>query len=411
MKILVINSGSSSIKFQLLDMADETVLASGLVERIGEPGALVKCTMHPGRDGEVLLSRERPIEDHQAGMLQAVNLITDERQGVVRSRDDIAAIGHRVVHGGEDFHRPTLIDAAVVEAIRKNIPLAPLHNPANLDGIDVALRLFPGVPQVAVFDTAFHQTIPARAHIYALPYELYERYRIRRYGFHGTSHKYVAGECARLLGKPLNTCNMITIHLGNGCSMTAIENGRSIDTTLGMTPLEGLVMGTRSGDIDPALHAFLHRNAGLDIEEIDRLLNKESGLKGICGSNDMRDIHAAIADGDPRAALALDVQTYRNRKYIGAFMAVLGRVDSLVFTAGIGENDDVVRSRSVEGLDCFGVHIDPHRNRQRLDGPLRISSQSSSVAIWVIPTNEELAIARETIGVVEAGNSKENTHR
>jgi len=278
MKILVINSGSSSIKFQLLDMADETVLASGLVERIGEPGSLVKCTMHPGLDGEMPLSREIPIEDHQAGMLQAVNLITDERQGVVRSRDDIAAIGHRVVHGGEDFHRPTLIDSAVVEAIRKNIPLAPLHNPANLDGIDVALRLFPGVTQVAVFDTAFHQTIPARAHIYALPYELYERYRIRRYGFHGTSHKYVAGECARLLGKPLNACNLITIHLGNGCSMTAIENGRSIDTTLGMTPLEGLVMGTRSGDIDPALHAFLHRNAGLDIEEIDRLLKEKAAL-------------------------------------------------------------------------------------------------------------------------------------
>ncbi len=402
MKILVINSGSSSIKFQLLDMADETVLASGLVERIGESGSLVKCTMHPGRTGEAVLSRDEAIADHQAGMLQAVELLTDERQGVVRSRDDIGAIGHRVVHGGEDFHQPTLIDAAVVEAIKKNIPLAPLHNPANLDGIDVALRLFPGIAQVAVFDTAFHQTIPARAHIYALPYELYERYRIRRYGFHGTSHKYVAGECARLLGKPLNACNLITIHLGNGCSMTAIKNGRSIDTTLGMTPLEGLVMGTRSGDIDPALHAFLHRNAGLDIEEIDRLLNKESGLKGICGRNDMRDIHAAIAAGDRRAALALDVQTYRNRKYIGAFMAVLGRVDSLVFTAGIGENDDVVRGRSVDGLESLGVRIDPQRNRQRLDGPLRISSQSSSVAVWVIPTNEELAIARETITVVAA---------
>jgi acetate kinase len=410
MKVLVINSGSSSIKFQLLDMNGETVLASGLVERIGEPASLVKCAMHPGQASEVLLKREIRIEDHQAGMHQAVELLTDEEHGVVRSRTDIGAIGHRVVHGGEDFHQPTLIDTAVVAAIEKNIPLAPLHNPANLDGIHVALRLFPGIAQVAVFDTAFHQTIPPRAHIYALPYELYERYRIRRYGFHGTSHKYVAGECASLLGKPLSACNLITIHLGNGCSMTAIENGRSIDTTLGMTPLEGLVMGTRSGDIDPALHVFLHRNAGLDIEEIDRLLNTESGLKGICGRNDMRDIHAAIADGDRRAALALDVQTYRNRKYIGAFMAVLGRVDSLVFTAGIGENDAVVRSRTVEGLECFGIRIDPQRNQQRLDGPLRISSQSSSVEVWVIPTNEELAIARETIGVVEAGNSKEMTH-
>lgn len=400
MKVLVINSGSSSIKFQLLAMDSESVLAAGLVERIGEPTGVVQCTMQPGSAGEAVLRQEGPIADHQAGMLQAVEMLTDGRHGVVRSRDDIGAIGHRVVHGGEDFHQPTIIDGTVMEAIKRNIPLAPLHNPANLDGIDVALRLFPGVAQVAVFDTAFHQTIPPRAHIYALPYELYERYRIRRYGFHGTSHKFVAGECARLLGKPLDECNLITIHLGNGCSMTAIENGKSVDTTLGMTPLEGLVMGTRSGDIDPAIHAYLHRNAGLDIEAIDQLLNKESGLKGICGLNDMRDIHAAVAAGDRRAALALDVQTYRNRKYIGAYLAVLGRVDGLVFTAGIGENDAVVRSRSVEGLACLGVQIDPERNRQRVDQPLRISTETSPVQVWVIPTNEELAIARETIGMV-----------
>ncbi|BDD87492.1 acetate/propionate family kinase [Desulfofustis limnaeus] len=400
MKILVINSGSSSIKFQLLDMSSEQVLASGLVERIGEPMGTVKCTMRPGTEKQSALKRDLPVADHQTGMLLAVELLTDKAQGVVGSRADIGAIGHRVVHGGERFHQPTVIDSAVLAAIRDTVPLAPLHNPANLDGIEVALRLFPGVLQVAVFDTAFHQSIPPRAYLYALPYDWYEHHRIRRYGFHGTSHKYVAGECARLMGKPLARCNLITVHLGNGCSMTAIENGRSIDTTLGMTPLEGLVMGTRSGDIDPAIHVFLHRNLGLDIEEIDRLLNKESGLKGICGYNDMRDIHSAVAAGDRRAALALDVQTYRNRKYIGAFMAVLGRVDGLVFTAGIGENDDQVRSRSVQGLECFGIAIDPERNQRRLNEPRLISTDTSAVQVWVIPTNEELAIARETVALV-----------
>jgi len=401
MKVLVINSGSSSIKFQLLDMSDETVLASGLVERIGEEQGLVRCTMHPGTASQQEFKREERIADHQAGMLQAVELLADPQQGVLRSRSDIEAIGHRVVHGGEDFHQPIVVSDAVVEAIHNNIPLAPLHNPANLDGIDVARRLFEGVPQVAVFDTAFHQTIPPRAHIYALPYEMYARHRVRRYGFHGTSHKFVAGECARLLNKDLSACNLITIHLGNGCSITAIEKGRSVDTSLGMTPLEGLVMGTRSGDLDPAIHAFLARNVGMDIDAIDRMLNKESGLKGICGYNDMRDIHAAAAQGDRRAQLALDVQTYRTRKYIGAYMAVLGQVDSLVFTAGIGENDAVVRARSVEGLGFLGVEIDERRNVGRIKQPTLISTDSSRVQIWVIPTNEELAIAREAVGLLK----------
>lgn len=400
MNILVINSGSSSIKFQLLDMADESVLASGLVERIGEMSGLLKCTMKPGSPGERVIKEQTRIGDHRSGMLMAINLLTDEKKGVVRSRSDIGAVGHRVVHGGEDFHQPTIIDDDVVAAIRKNIPLAPLHNPANLDGINVARELIAGVPQVGIFDTAFHQSIPDRAHIYALPYEMYEKYRIRRYGFHGTSHKFVAGECAALMGKPLSSCNLITIHLGNGCSMTAIENGCSVDTTLGLTPLEGLVMGTRSGDLDPAIHAFLYRNFDMGIDEIDRILNNESGLKGMCGMNDMRDIHAAIADGDERARLALDVQTYRNRKYIGAYMAVLGRVDGLVFTAGIGENDSIVRARSVEGLDFLGVEIDPNLNEQRVSQPVRVSRAESRVQVWVIPTNEELAIARETVSVL-----------
>ncbi len=400
MNILIINSGSSSIKFQLINMGDESVLASGLVERIGEPDSLVKCRLRPETSGEVLIEEGGQVGDHQAGMRKVVALLTHSDHGVVSDQRDINAIGHRVVHGGEDFHEPRLIDDSVLAAIRSNIPLAPLHNPANLDGIRVALELFPGTPQVAVFDTAFHQTIPTRAHIYALPYELYKTHRVRRYGFHGTSHKFVAGECARLMDKKLDECNLITIHLGNGCSMTAIENGRSIDTTLGMTPLEGLVMGTRSGDIDPAIHAFLHRNNNMDIEQIDHMLNKESGLKGLCGMNDMRDIHQAAAEGNERAALALDVQTYRNRKYIGAYMAALGQVDALVFTAGIGENDDIVRERSLRGLQGFGVEIDTDLNQRRMKESFLISSAQSRVMVWVIPTNEELAIARESVSVL-----------
>jgi acetate kinase len=285
-------------------------------------------------------------------------------------------------------------------AIEKNIPLAPLHNPANLDGIRVAQELFTGVPQVAIFDTAFHQTIPPHAYHYALPYELYERQRIRRYGFHGTSHKFVATECARLMGKPLEEINLISIHLGNGCSMTAVKNGKSVDTTLGLTPLEGLVMGTRSGDVDPAIHSFLARNCNMDIEAIDEMLNKESGLKGLCGLNDMRDIHEAIAGGNERAKLALDVQTYRNKKYVGAFMAVLGRVDAIIFTAGIGENDEVVREMTLRGLEPFGIVMDLDVNNQRIKKPTLLSAQESRVQIWGIPTNEELAIAREALAVL-----------
>ena len=400
MNILIINSGSSSIKFQLLNMENEAVLASGLVERIGEPDSLVKCTLRPKTTAQTVIEEGGQVVDHQSGMRKVVALLTHAEYGVVSSQSDINAVGHRVVHGGEDFHRPCLVDDRVIRAIQNNIPLAPLHNPANLDGIRVALELFPGTPQVAVFDTAFHQTIPDRAHVYAIPYELYKNHRVRRYGFHGTSHKFVAGECARLLNKGLSECNLITIHLGNGCSMTAIKNGQSIDTTLGMTPLEGLVMGTRSGDIDPAIHAFLCRNNNMDIEQIDHMLNKESGLKGLCGMNDMRDIHRAAAEGDKRAALALDVQTYRNRKYIGAYMAVLGRVDALVFTAGIGENDEIVRERSLRGLQGFGIEIDSDLNQKRMKEPFLISSAQSRVMVWVIPTNEELAIARESASLL-----------
>jgi acetate kinase len=400
MKILVINSGSSSIKFQLLEMDNEAVLASGLVERIGEEEGLLKCTFMPGTPDEKVAKIAEPIADHNKGMLLAVNLLSNPEYGVLADKSDIAAVGHRVVHGGEDFHQPAVITAEIMDAIKKNIPLAPLHNPANIDGIRVAQELFPGVPQVAVFDTAFHQSIPPHAYHYALPYELYEKERIRRYGFHGTSHKFVANECAKLMGKPIEDLNIISVHLGNGCSMTAVKNGKSVDTTLGLTPLEGLVMGTRSGDVDPAIHAFLARNRGMSIDEIDTMLNKESGLKGLCGLNDMRDIHDAIDAGNERAQLALDVQTYRNKKYIGAYMAVLGHVDAIIFTAGIGENDEIVRAKSVEGLEPFGIVMDAKANGQRVKKPTLLSAPESRVQIWGIPTNEELAIAREAKSLV-----------
>jgi acetate kinase len=400
MKFFVINSGSSSIKYQVIEMKTETVLATGLVERIGEETGRLKNTFLPGSATAREIVIEQPIPDHDSGMMLVINLLTDKGKGIIKDASEITAIGHRVVHGGEDFRESTRISPKVIEAIQRNIPLAPLHNPANLDGIRVAMELFPAVFQVAVFDTAFHQTMPAHAFMYALPYRLYEQDRVRRYGFHGTSHRFVAGECARLLGKPLHESNLITVHLGNGCSITAIENGKSIDTSLGMTPLEGLVMGTRCGDLDPAIHLFLKQNKGMDLEAIDAMLNKESGLKGLCGMNDMRDIHKAIAEGDSRAAMALDVATYRNRKYIGAYMAVLGRVDGIVFTAGIGENDDIVRAGSLKGLEVFGVRLDTKKNSVRSREARCISAPDSSVQVFVIPTNEELAIAREVANVL-----------
>lgn len=396
MKVLVINSGSSSIKFQLLNMNDESVLASGVVERIGEEEGCMACELRPGTSQKKELELNTRIGDHQDGMRLAVKALTDSEAGVIQDSSDIDRVGHRIVHGGENFHAPTVIDDSVIVAIEDTVPMAPLHNPAHLDGIKVALELFPEAMHVAVFDTAFYQTIPPHAHIYALPYKLYEEHRIRRYGFHGTSHKFVAGECARQLGKPLSECNFITVHLGNGCSMTAIKQGESVDTSMGLTPLEGLVMGTRSGDLDPAIYNFLARNADMDIDQIDTMLNKESGLKGICGLNDLRDIHAAIEKGDKLAELALEIQTYRNKKYIGAYMAVLGKVDAIVFTAGIGENDPVVREKCVAGLEVFGIVLDKDVNDQRIKKPTKISTDGSTVAVWGIPTNEELAIARET---------------
>jgi len=399
MKVLVINSGSSSIKYQLLDMNNESVLCTGLVERIGEELGSLTHKVAPDTEAAEKIALEQPISDHEVGMTLAIDLICGEN-GVVKDKSEIGAIGHRIVHGGEKLHEPTLVNDAVVKELERIIPLAPLHNPGHLAGIRVARDLFSEVPQVVVMDTAYHQTLPPEAFMYALPYELYEDLRIRRYGFHGTSHGFVAKEAARIIGKDFEEFNCITVHLGNGCSMTATKEGKAVDTSMGITPLEGLVMGTRSGDVDPALHALLARTRDMTSEDVDRMLNKESGLKGLCGMNDMRDIHAAIEKGDEKAKLALDVQTYRNRKYIGSYMAVLGHVDAIVFTAGIGENDDIVRRESVKGLECFGVKIDQKINAQRASEPLKISTEDSSVEVWVIPTNEELAIARETKNIV-----------
>ncbi|MBU1139466.1 MAG: acetate kinase [Proteobacteria bacterium] len=400
MKILVINSGSSSIKYQLLDMDTERVLSTGLVERIGEDCGVLISKAYPGTEEERLTRLESNIRNHSSGMKMVIKLLIDQENGVLKDTSEIDAVGHRVVHGGERFQQPALITDEVSKAIAANVPLAPLHNPANLDGIRVATELFPGVLQVAVFDTAFHQTIPQHAFLYALPYELYEKDRIRRYGFHGTSHKFVAGECARLLAKPLEECNLITIHLGNGCSMTAVKNGCSVETSLGMTPLEGLVMGTRCGDVDPALHAILHRNKNMAIEDIDFMLNRQSGLKGVCGMNDMRDIHLAREKGDRKAQLAFDMFVYRIKKYIGSYFAVLGRVDAIVFTAGIGENDNEVRESVLSGLEGFGIVLDKAANSRHPDDWMRISNPESRVEVLVVRTNEELEIARQTIHVL-----------
>jgi acetate kinase len=402
MKVFVVNAGSSSLKYQLLDMDTETVLAAGLVERIAEPQGRLTHRRMPGTQKEARVVVDRAVADHHAAMHQAVDLVTDPRHGVIADKREIEAVGHRVVQGGEAFKGPVIVDAAVKAAVAANNPLAPLHNPANLVGIEVAEALFAGTPNVAVFDTEFHQTMPPKAFHYAVPHRFYQRLRVRRYGYHGTSHKYVAAQAARLMDRPAEALDLITVHLGNGCSMAAVAGGRCVDTSMGMTPLAGLMMGTRSGDIDPAIVAHLASHEKLSVAQIDHLLNKESGLKGICGANDLRDIHARIAQGDPMALLALEMFTYGVKKYIGAYMAVLGRVDALVFTAGIGENDPVVRAKVCEGLEGLGIAIDGRRNQRAAGGPRWIQAPESRVQVWVIPTNEELQIARDTVAALEA---------
>ncbi|AVX31353.1 acetate kinase [Carboxydocella thermautotrophica] len=387
MNVLVINCGSSSLKYQLFDMAKETVLAKGLVERIGLEGS---CLTH--RVGEDKTVIEQNIPDHQA----AISLVLEQ----VRGLGEIKAVGHRVVHGGEKFSASTVIDAEVLKAIEECVELAPLHNPPNIIGIKACQALLPGVPQVAVFDTAFHQTMPPKAYIYSLPYEYYEKYRIRRYGFHGTSHRYVAQRAAQLLGKPLDQLKLITCHLGNGASITAIDGGKSVATSMGFTPLEGLTMGTRSGDIDPAIVSYIMEKENLSAEQVTGILNKKSGVLGISGvSSDFRDLEAAAARGHERARLALEIFCYDVKKYIGAYLAVLNGVDAIVFTAGLGENSSVVREMVCRDLEALGIAIDAEKNQVR-GQEADISAPSARVKVLVVPTNEELMIARDTVAVL-----------
>ena len=401
MKILVINTGSSSIKYQLFDMERHRILASGVAEKIGEDTSILTHWNVSAKGEDVEKVEEGVIADHLEGMNRILGLLVDPEHGIVGDKSEISAVGHRVVHGGEIFHSPTIIDESVIAAIKENIPLAPLHNPSNLMGIEVAGAIFPDSPQVAVFDTAFHQTIPMESYLYAIPFELYEKHRIRRYGFHGTSHAYVAERAAEYLGRSLGELNLITIHLGNGASMAALKNGRSVDTTMGMTPLAGLVMGTRSGDIDPALTFFLADQLRMSVKEIDDLLNNDSGLKGICGSNDMREVIRKKDAGDDRAEIALKLYCYRIRKYIGAYFAALGSLNAIIFTAGIGENSPYIRENCCQGLHKLGIEIDSERNNKSGKAIREISLASSEVRILVVPTNEELKIAQETEKVIE----------
>ncbi|MFE7277661.1 acetate kinase [Streptomyces sp. NPDC057623] len=395
-RVLVLNSGSSSVKYQLLDMRDSSRLAMGLVERIGEETSRLRHTPLAG-GGE---SREwtAPIADHDAA-LKAVSAEL-AKDGLGLDSPELAAIGHRVVHGGKRFTEPTVIDDAVLAEIERLIPVAPLHNPANLTGIRTAQALRPDLPQVAVFDTAFHTTMPESAARYAIDVETADTHRIRRYGFHGTSHAYVSRATAELLGKAPEDVNVIVLHLGNGASASAVRGGRCVDTSMGLTPLEGLVMGTRSGDADPAVIFHLARVGGMSIAEIDTLLNKKSGLIGLCGDNDMREIRRRIDEGDERAQLAFDIYIHRLKKYIGAYYAVLGRVDAIAFTAGVGENAAPVREAAVAGLEQLGLAVDAELNAVRAAEPRLISPAGARVAVAVVPTDEELEIATQTYALV-----------
>jgi acetate kinase len=405
MSVVVVNSGSSSIKYEAFEMDGLSPAARGLLERIGAPDSRLKHRwLNPSGRWEETVETRR-VADHREGFSFILEVIGRTRSG--SKMPEISAVGHRVVHGGEKFSQPAVIEDAVLRTIEDLIPLAPLHNPANVTGIKVMRELLPDVPQVAVFDTAFHQTMPARAFHYALPAELYGSYGVRRYGFHGTSHQYVAGEAARHLGRPAGTLNLITLHLGNGASATAIEKGRSIDTSMGLTPLEGLIMGTRCGDLDPAVHFYLARKTGRPFEEIEGILNRESGLKGICGVNDMREIQNRSQGGDAQAKLAIEMFCYRIRKYIGAYYAALGSVDVIVFTGGIGENSAVVRTKSCEGLSALGITVDEQKNSVDARGIREIHAREGRVKILVIPTNEEHEIARQTVEVIrKAGQER-----
>jgi acetate kinase len=397
-KVVTINCGSSSIKYGVYSADDCSLIASGLLEKIGSTEGHLK-QKRLVKDGP-FETREitGPVSDHWEGFEFIMKTNADDR--IIKNDSELFGIGHRVVHGGELFSKPAIIDDKVVAAIRDLVPLAPLHNPHNLLGIEVARKRSPHVPQVAVFDTAFHQTIPPHAYHYALPYELYTEHNVRRYGFHGTSHFYVAKVAAGYLDKPLEEVSLITLHLGNGASAAAIQNGKCMDTSMGLTPLEGLVMGTRCGDVDPAIHFYLMRQTGMSANEIEKLLNSQSGLKGICGMNDMRQIQQKAEAGDERAMLALDMFCYRARKYIGAYIAAVGRTDAVVFTGGIGENSAAVREKTCAGLDNLGISLDPQKNKAVSGKISEIQLDGAVIKVMVIATDEELEIARQTIETI-----------
>lgn len=396
MKILVINCGSSSLKYQLINMEDENVLAKGLVERIGIEGSILTHKVN----GEKYIT-EQPMEDHKIAIKLVLNALVDKDYGVIKDMSEISAVGHRVVHGGEKYANSVLVDEDVIKAIKDCAKLAPLHNIPNMIGINACKELMPNTPMVATFDTAFHQTLPNYAYTYAVPYDLYEKYGVRKYGFHGTSHKFVSIEAAKMMGKDIKSLKIITCHLGNGASVCAIDGGKSVDTSMGFTPLAGLCMGTRCGDIDPAVIPFLVKSAGMSIDEVDTLMNKKSGVLGVSGvSSDFRDVLAEEAKGNKRAELALNVYTYRVKSVIGSYIAALNGVDCIVFTAGSGENSEPLRRRICDGLSNLGIVLDKERNNV-MGKPAQISSDDSKVKVFAIPTNEELMIARDTKEIVE----------
>ena len=398
MKVLVINCGSSSLKYQLIDSDTEQLLAKGLCERIGIDGRLVY--QKTGLDKEIT---NLPMPTHKEAIQFVLEALTNEKTGAIKDLSEIGAVGHRLVHGGEKFKKSVIIDDEVIKGVEECSDLAPLHNPANLIGVNVCRELMPGVPMVGVFDTAFHQTMPPRAYMYAIPYDWYEKYKIRRYGFHGTSHSYVSQECAKFLGLDYQKSKIIVCHLGNGASISAIKNGRCVDTSMGLTPLAGLIMGTRSGDIDPAIIEFIHKKEDLSIEEIMDILNKKSGVYGLSRglSSDFRDLDQAADAGNSYAALALEEFAYEVVKFIGEYMAILNGVDAIAFTAGIGENSAEIREYILSRLYNIGIILDKEKNNQRADGNRLISPADARVKLCVIPTNEELAICRDTVALLK----------
>ncbi|KEH89594.1 acetate/propionate family kinase [Clostridium novyi] len=401
MKILVINCGSSSLKYQLIDMTSEQPIAQGLVERIGIEGSVLTHKVN-GKKYKI----EEEMKDHKKAIELVLNALVNEEYGVIKNMEEISAVGHRVVHGGEKYAESVLIDSEVMEALEDFVKLAPLHNPPNIIGINACKELMSSTPMVAVFDTAFHQTLPDYAYMYSLPYDLYEKHGIRKYGFHGTSHKYVSAMAAKVLGKNIEDLKLITCHLGNGSSLAAVKNGKCVDTSMGFTPLAGLTMGTRCGDIDPAIVTFLVKELNYSVDEVNKIMNKESGVLGISGiSSDFRDILKAASEGNERAELALNIFKNKVIQYIGAYTAVMGGVDAIIFTAGVGENSEPIRKRIISDLGFLGIKLDEEKNKV-MGETETISTEDSKVKVLAIPTNEELMIARDTKEIVEKNNIK-----